>query len=1787
MRHKKSQTRSTVESAQAMVEYALIVVLLILAFGVALAATGPYVGNVFCEVALNLVENDAPSDYSAVYEPGENATSGKCAYENRETSYLDENRMPDAEEFWQTVTVVASLTAEDRSLPTSTRAPITPTPLTVDTPSPTPITPTATEIPSETPVPSPTEEDHRHVAPWEDSAEKPIDWRLDDSFYTGSEDWFGIYYDNRSMTAPAKSALYNNEIDEAFRNKLNFDWGTGAAIADLSDTNNWSVSFRKPIWIQESATNGTGMVTLSIDIPRVEDGIRIWIVGEQFGGEVNVETGSAGSCSGLGVTPGGLGEDVSTAGAGWNIYDDAYFGFNPATDPAAAAPTECLLVDRWKHGGAPASQLSVKRSVPAGFYMLQVDYYDEQGDASIAVNVGSTSTQINPDDTTVDTAGNDLGGVPTCGWYNRESNKLPNTLDYMWDEFEDGANLPAGSRCYLELRGWVEIPATMTNVKLTFWDIWEMQTGVYGWLEIGDYDAYAATNPRDRSALSWQRVNLHEGMTYNYNWTHHTVGMDSYVGKKVALRFVIENRSSADINRWYIDNIRIASTPRQTFYMSQQWDLNNNAQRNDFITSGHWAMTNENALGAGMAWHESPGRNTSAFTEYHQRDVTLPPDYNDTRIHSIEFNGVVDVNDPNGLSDLEGDVGDPLLTFWHKYDIGTLTQLEIQYTTDGLTTDPNTSFGVQAPVWHTVPDTGVLVAGNTTGSANNQMEFVEIPLQPIVDAIGSSRFRLRFALIMRWDASEDNGWWIDEIQLERVGTEKFLPYPFFDNVDTVETVRNWEGDWGRVEGGRNPEAGAGYSYTDSPYTSYGNNKTYNLITSETFDTFMDSPQNVRSAACELGGACETPDPTPVAPMLEFYWWRDVNPSDHLYVEWRRRSEADTAWRILWAYKAEMRTNGTGTDYETRIQLDWERVEVNLKPMMDILKAQDNPADPLDDDIILRFSFRTNGSGTRDGHYVDDIRVRERNTNIWRLWPTGTTPTTVSGTALPAGSGIVYYDGIEGTGNPASNYWHIGGSWTAINWDSKGGVTSFHDSPVGQSAPPPFMDGSNITNYATKADTYNVLELGTWIDLRGVDAASVPMLSFWSHYAVGTDDRARVEISLLEQNRYDNPASSSYCQDGYAQCYEKNYGWSEWIGLWDRSSQKRTYTWQYERIDLSAYAKNGSSDGQIIRIRFVLDALRNSNTWDGWYIDEVRVQYNQPRVYVINRDNSIYDSSRNMRNWIAEGKWGLSTTFGRGQSPTSGMGQLIWSYEYVNLRNTSIRTKCEPNSGDHIQCATHYFDNNPLPITSSSGSHIGQETSVNYPDAEFHQDYADLSESYLGARWITTTGLVGPSTSGGIIEPGLYFFQTISDDGVRMRYEVASGSCTLPSTPTTDMPLAGQTWNLINNWNGHGDTTDTGRAQLESGCTYRFELQWFQGTGGKTIVLSQGTSGNMSFTDTPAYGPDENQDIAAVPRSNSSLLLNGVLDLTGADDPVVQYYTYHELGGTAYVEVSPDGGFTWTQQGLQGGPPPSDIWTSAWTVDLFNDNANRENKMQAAPSYVGVAAGTDAGIHLNFGNDYIGKLFPEVPDNWGQDYASMRFTRTFTLAQDTTFLFQTNGDDGLRLWVDYDASDPKCTALATSGGPDSGSSKTYPSPQYTGDCLIIDNWKRQGTNPLSVLRTIEAGTHTLQLDYFEETSGAYIDLDVIKTNNGIPFDAPTYSGVNMPNTPAEIPSNWISKAHDLTIYAGADMPFISLRFRLDRMDVKGVDENRNPQSRNQSPFNFKESWWITDITIAEP
>ncbi len=235
------------QHGQALVEYALILVLVVMALVAAVAATGPALGNVFSNTVFNLVGiTGTPQNLIA--------RGGPAA-------------------FWATMTYVADHPPTARVFPQSPPKPSTATATQGPSPTPTLITPSKTPQPTATLAPTSTAEDFAFDVPYVDSIDQPVWWRVDSSVYLGGADWLGEYFPNKTLTAPAYDVLYNQEIDPTDRFNLNFDWGSGSPLTSWL-TNGFSIRFTRKIDIQPGTVPVKLNFTLSAD-----DGSRLIIDG--------------------------------------------------------------------------------------------------------------------------------------------------------------------------------------------------------------------------------------------------------------------------------------------------------------------------------------------------------------------------------------------------------------------------------------------------------------------------------------------------------------------------------------------------------------------------------------------------------------------------------------------------------------------------------------------------------------------------------------------------------------------------------------------------------------------------------------------------------------------------------------------------------------------------------------------------------------------------------------------------------------------------------------------------------------------------------------------------------------------------------------------------------------------------------------------------------------------------------------------------------------------------------------------------------------------------------------------------------------------------------------------------------------------------------------------------------------------------------------------------------------------------------------------------------------------
>ena len=1429
---------------QALVEYSLLLVLIAIAFGVGLAAAGPVIGNIFDNTVNNLVSN--PSETVEPVGPND---------------------------FWLTVTAIASVTPREATLPPRTLPPPTLTP--TDGPSPTasPVTPTAKPLPSNTPFPSPTPIDDGFLAPHIERVDEPEHWRVASDVFLSTDDWTAEFYEGRNFDNFAFTYAHA-AIEPQKRTILDWEWGNdGPPVVEQpwppgSPGENYSVRFTRDIHIDPDPQPGeTGDERTELTVAftlMADDGVRFYLFGP---------------------------------------------GQNKGNCPT------CLLIDDWENGASNGG--TVVQTIPANNpdeeYQLMVEYYQATGGGHVSLSAG---TATNPDDAATD--GSDF----VCNW-GRADGENANSLDFMWEEYA-GGDFDLNALCHLEFRGFVYIPTPgevgqvlygeraelMENPEFVFWDVWDMQASTHtAYLEIAEYIPLLGTDRVIDRDATWtnanplyQRIDLHQGASTNYNWTRNQFDLSAYVGKKVTFRFAMETNGGNSTRNWYIDDVEVRDNKAitgdlfpdgTTFTMdgASPFDPNRPAEA-DFITSPQWAITTTELQG--NSWELLPGSDYTRFTESPSGSAGNDP--NNHRIHYVEIDRWL--NKSGNAPDDEGDVGPAVLSFATTYEVRRRVGLQVQYRLDGSntwlpipSTDPNN------------PDSELISITNEDNNLgqirDDRIEYIDLSL----DLIPQDRFRVRFAMQVRSDASRDDGWWIDDIRYHREDPPRYTDYEFFDDFEAgLDNWRVTSGDWDRVV---TSSWSTEHSITDSPDGNYFDNTEPSIRVLYPFDFNDDTPRDPNEQQGNTNGAAQDP-------VMTFYHWRELDRNDDFYVEYRTVADADDAWKTLWVYEYGMRTNPSGTDNDTARQYAWEYVFIELEP---ILRDTASNGDLEDDDIYIRFRIDADGGNTDDGVYVDDVFIGERDSMIlpevatYKLWPESE-DRTIAGTDYGPGDSMTFVQDVEGG---YVDYWQWGGEWEPIQYEVYQGLSAFHESPNAPENPDDPEDQWIIEAWYDNSDdnddpdetmhnSFQVLELVPTFDMRATAQTEEPTLYFWNRYHVGNDDEYMVQVSTyLDQTPAEMDTDmESRCGAGRWQCYEQQRGWSPWQTVWEIDNRDRNYTWVREQVSLVQYASSGpGSPGERIRIRFVVDAYDNGGNNDGWYLDNVTIEPRRDGVLVDIADNNFFDDARNLNNWVTEGNWGLSPQLflgGGGGPAVLGAWQEYW-------------WNCDGCSNNIRRDGDNLLDNDPNGTTADATRFL-QNVNYDLGRRAPRPGVFDFTDKYVG-RWVLETPVIGSG-----VQAGEYSILTISDDGVRVKLESWDGSQWASTNPdcTVTCNNDGDEWNIIYNWTNHGRTGDQGVLDLQDGGRYRITLEYYEAFGDSVIIANLGGT-NYSFTDSPrqfAGGPD----IPAQPHGNSSLILDGTLDLTNTQFPILQYYTTYESDWDARVEVSSDGGFTWGRNGMQ-------------------------------------------------------------------------------------------------------------------------------------------------------------------------------------------------------------------------------------------------------------------------------
>lgn len=776
-------------------------------------------------------------------------------------------------------------------------------------------------------------------------------------------------------------------------------------------------------------------------------------------------------------------------------------------------------------------------------------------------------------------------------------------------------------------------------------------------------------------------------------------------------------------------------------------------------------------------------------------------------------------------------------------------------------------------------------------------------------------------------------------------------------------------------------------------------------------------------------------------------------------------------------------SGTWDDYVLHANgtnLAWARYT------LDLANFGDSGNDYRNQVIEIRFVIDARDAATPgDGWWIDDIKVEENDPNVYQLG---------------------FADDMEG-----ALYWVAGGTWQRSSEQRHRGASAWSDSP-----------GADYANNST-----NILQLDGVIDLStgpGNPEVTDPEITFWHRYNLTNTDVIRAQVSL------------------------NNRDWTTLMEI----QQDTNLTWNQRIIPLDSYIDKR------FYFRFVI-ATDSSNTADGWWIDDFEIR-NHPSAEIQPDwcDNTEIGGGQ----WIPGGTWAIVR--GVDDNPVMENQDPI----VRPIRPHSAYQFWSDSPGSNYQHAT----NSSLQLSPAVNL-----TASSNPELVFWHQWDMAANDHL---------YIDISTDGGETWPE----DQIAWEKIYNQKPAGYGTSSVDSTWYNTELLwtrevvslqqwAGQKINIRFRLNAMSDTSTSDGWWIDDVCFQEHKddpvrplpfYDSFDAGSGNWIVAGSWTNsdpdaqprdGSAAFSDSPGdYGN----------QTNGILELNGVLDLTGAQNPTLYFWDRFELawGDQTIVEVkvSEDNGTTWgpwneihniryektaswnrrqikvadlssysgylvklrfrlmTSQGdspadgwyvdnlavvsrvgenvhpvpfletgenlndfwvmegtwdrigmSRGSDTPYDLGPGGWTGEYYDDSDSCGHTFENA-----TLAGTRTDTDIDFDFD------PSANQPYGMANCFLvRWTRQVNIPADNTALeFQTYSDDGIRVAVD------------PPGVPD-------PDGNYVTEWdWLIDKWVNRGM-PSSPDRggiVLNAGVHTIVVEYYENYGSADVLLEVVETGS---------------------------------------------------------------------------------------
>ncbi len=911
--------------AQALVEYALILALLAVSLAFAIAATGPAIGNVFCNVVDNL-SGEGSTDICGRGTGALALTGGAPAL------------------FWQTVTWVAQNAQGETPFPTPPLLPATidpggggpyqtptpsPTPTQTVTPSTTPTASlTATLTPSLTPSPGPTStpDDLVFTVPHVDQIANPDWWRLSGTdFWLGSagETWSAQFYDNASnfsasndltniplLGAPANIVTYT-------ASSLAFNWGVaGGAVpagSGLSANNKWGAVFTRTIVLSAPET-----ITFTLD---ANDYLRLRIDGT-------------------------------------NIVYDRF---------APAAPTSATV------------------ALTAGSHIFELLY--AQNGLNTYLNFSADRLLVNNDDSAANcpwgqvTNAGDSNSAPfqfentaTGTWSSGSTCYLElrgyvdlatatNPVMSFWDVWDFTGGSGTAELQYAEYTTDAFGAFNRAGTSWTTVGLHGAGTSNYNWTR---YEL-PLTGTGGASNKVIFRFKLNGTGTAPFRW--HIDDLQIVSEPAAAGFFTVRDRWDMNARSQMSDFIFNADTNTTL--------ENNPSLPQTQQTPYRWDLTGTNRRGAsGFAWDQSPSGN---YVQHSQGD----------RAYALEFKKVIDLGAaPSDDSEGDTGDAMLSFWMAYDIPVGASLRVEYSTNPRNTTPSTWTTVTNGTIVNYTVPG-GAPLPNERVARSNATMQFVTVKLNTIPTTSFRLRFALyvQQSAATTGDGVYIDDIQIERENISPYFAYPF--YDDAESLANLTTYwLNLGESWGQTnQKPTQPNAdtlsvidpgakGTSFAYSDSPGATYLQNTVVSLELGRTIDLLKDTPANTEAAR-----------PAAVEPLLTFWHRRDVGAAVQFTVE--MYTPASAAWTQIWFYDSSIHaTTLRRQDAWEYIEINLRRELENLKGAPWATITANGDAVLNDDDIKIRFNFDTDAT-IADGVYLDEISLADANYKYHRVWPTAT------------------------------------------------------------------------------------------------------------------------------------------------------------------------------------------------------------------------------------------------------------------------------------------------------------------------------------------------------------------------------------------------------------------------------------------------------------------------------------------------------------------------------------------------------------------------------------------------------------------------------------------------------------------------------------------------------------------------------------------------------------------------------------------------------------------------------